>query len=79
LLLLLVLVLVLVLLVCSILRVLMQKVAKELMGLAGKLPSLQQRVAASAQPALSPQMMAALAAGPTVRVGGTSAEGMGVS
>ncbi|GIL89582.1 hypothetical protein Vretifemale_17414 [Volvox reticuliferus] len=48
-------------------RVLMQKVAKELLGLAGSLPSLRERLAASTQPALSPQLMASLAAGPTVR------------
>ncbi|GIL42328.1 hypothetical protein Vafri_343 [Volvox africanus] len=46
-------------------RVLMQKVAKELLGLAGSLPSLRERLAASTQPALSPQVMASLAAGPT--------------
>lgn len=46
----------------------MQKVAKELLGLAGKLSSLQERVATSGQPALAPQTMATLAAGPTVRV-----------
>ena len=38
----------------------MQKVAKELLGLAGALPSLRARVAAAAQPALGPQQMAAL-------------------
>ncbi|EFJ45833.1 hypothetical protein VOLCADRAFT_93964 [Volvox carteri f. nagariensis] len=46
-------------------RVLMQKVAKELLGLAGSLPSLRERVAGAATPALSPQLVAALAAGPT--------------
>ncbi|KAG2446914.1 hypothetical protein HYH02_008070 [Chlamydomonas schloesseri] len=46
-------------------RVLMQKVAKELLGLAAKLPSLRGRLAAAAQPALGPAAVAALAAGPT--------------
>ncbi len=45
----------------------MQKVAKELLGLAGALPDLRARVAAADTPALSPQKMAAVAAGPMVR------------
>ncbi|GFR45198.1 hypothetical protein Agub_g6590 [Astrephomene gubernaculifera] len=46
-------------------RVLMQKVAKELLGLSGRLPGLRERVAGAALPALPPNTLAAVAAGPT--------------